>query len=182
MQRSWGRRRGRCMSLTGKARRILPAPPLLCQLPRGGVLILLPEGLSDFQDPAPWLDQRRRVGGGGGQSSQQAQKPRGSQRMGRVGLSGRRGSRRAPRGPRHSPSLPLRLSLLVNSAYFTAHCSGGNWNEAELQAAGKVPAAMEGLLSECCPLRAVRAASPALTPPTRVSVPGARGLSGVWGQ
>ncbi|KAK1338526.1 hypothetical protein QTO34_001643 [Cnephaeus nilssonii] len=37
------------------------------------------------------------------------------------------------------------------------HCSRGNWNEDELQAAGEVPAAVEGLLSKGLPAQSERA-------------------------
>lgn len=157
------------MSPTWKARWLLPAPrPVPASQEEGDPPPRRSEGL-----PGSSPQDRLRAGRFGG-----AEFPAGSEAQG-TPEDGQGGAER--QGYRVGPSaLPLSLSASpsVNSAYFTAHCSRGNWNEDELQAAGRVPA-VEGLLPAQSGKGGVTgtAVGPAL--PTHVSVPGASSLSRV---
>ena len=94
---------------------------------RGGEVTLLPPGR--FQALAPGEIEGR------GQNSQQTPSiPR--PRMERSG--GRWSSQSSP-PPVGTQGLTACSPFLLTLPYFTADCSCGNWNEDELQAAGKVP-------------------------------------------
>lgn len=119
----------------------LPTPPLLSQLPHQAMSV----------DPPPsksWVTSRIQPPGlSWGELPEFPGRPwkaRGSQR-----IDGKNGAAAEPRGSWQS-LLPLVRHPGVNGAlrvssflltlpYFTADCSCGNWNEDELQAAGKVP-------------------------------------------
>lgn len=114
-------------------------PPLLSQLPHQGRFVDCPWAASpgDSQDPGPWIEL-----GGGARIPCRVLGGRGSQRMGQNGAAGWCGSWQCLLPPVRRPGVngALRVSsFLLTLPYFTADCSCGNWNEDELQAAGKVP-------------------------------------------